>query len=99
MTTFQPREAACIVDALNGIRYTHGITKRSHLRANVAVAIEMDGLDNKWGCDGESLVTQLNQLSETQASDVLKQVTEFWEASPHTDIWPALVEHGLAEAE
>ena len=94
---FTKNDAGLIVDALNGIRYTEGVSKVSHLQANIACAIEQDNLSEKWNVDGFALASGLGNLTEDEASEVLDKVQRFWDASPHNDLWAALAKHGLTE--
>jgi len=55
-------EACLIVDALNGALYD---AKTAHLLpAGVNDSIQMEGLAEKWGVDGEALIKKLSALDE-----------------------------------
>lgn len=88
-------EASCVVDALNGIRFTEGITAKSHLYSNVRDAIEMDRLDTKWEVSVNELLDQIGMLTEEEALEVIAKVRDFWDASPHDDIEFGLRQAGL----
>ena len=96
---FTQNDAGLIVDALNGIRWSEGVSKVSHLQSNIACAIEQDNLAEKWNVDGLALASGLGNLTEDEASEILDKVKQFWDASPHDDLWGALVVHGLTVEE
>ena len=97
MIKFKTEEAAVLVDALNGIRRSEGITCLSHLYNNVMDAIAIDELDKKWGIDREELRAKLLSLTEIEAEGVLERVYAFWNAAPHTHLESALGDAELLE--
>ncbi len=70
-------EARAILDACNGLRLTPEILGQ-HLRAEVMNAIELEGIDRKWGIDGRSLVKRLRELPVTLSIAVEVWTAEFW---------------------
>ncbi len=69
-------EASLIVDALNGW-YAEPYTVQL-LWAEVADAIRLDGLADKWHCDGDALTAKLQSLSYSQALAVVDATERFW---------------------
>lgn len=76
-------EACLIVDALNGILIDANTVQL--LWANVADAISLDRLDQKWGIDGQFLIEKLRGLNELQAMALVDAAERFWE-KPEGDI-------------
>jgi hypothetical protein len=56
-------ELKCVLDALNG--FIGDPDTIEYLWAEIQEAIELDGLDKKWGIDGEKLVKKLRNASPT----------------------------------
>lgn len=94
-TQFTLSEASLIVDAMNGIIWTDGITKQSHLYHNVRGAIEVDSLDEKWDLHADDMLTRLHDFTEAEAAEVLDKVTAFWHTSSHTPD----IEFGLSQCQ
>lgn len=95
------QEASLTVDALNGVRYTEGLTKKTHLYLSIRDADAIDNLKTKWGLDTaafQMFMVKLAEISNNAASECLNRVEAFWNASPHTDIEAGLREAGLLEA-
>ena len=77
-------EACLIVDALNGSLYdarTAGL-----LPAGVRDAIRLDGLDQKWNVDGESLVQKLSELDELTCMAIIDAAERFWANEKYRDM-------------
>ncbi len=69
-------EASLICDALNGtLMDPHSYRL---LWAEVADAVRLDGLDAKWGVDGDALVERLRALSPGAMMAVVDAVERFW---------------------
>lgn len=60
---FSSNEAMLLVDAMNGCIVEP--FSAQILWANIADAVEMDGLDAKWDVDGPALVTRLRELGRS----------------------------------
>jgi len=88
-------EGSLVIDALNGIRETDGVSRSSHLTSNVLCAINIDALDAKWDTDRVTLMRKLYELSEENAGELLDAVGRFWDASPHVDIEAGLRTAGV----
>lgn len=85
-------EALLICDACNGTLFEpHSVPL---LWAEIDEAIRAAGLAQKWGVDGEALVTNLRDLSYAQALAVVDAVERFWRLEV-TDFDPALRAVGL----
>ncbi len=77
--TLSEAEASLVVDALNGtIMEPH--TYRL-LWAEVDDAVRLDGLDRKWGVDGDALVTKLRALSPGATMAVVDAAERYWAAA------------------
>lgn len=74
--TFSQGEAMLLVDAMNGCMLDmHTV----HLLwANIADAIDSDGLDTKWEVDGTSLVQRLRSLSRIECLAVYDAIERAW---------------------
>ncbi|MDA8212144.1 MAG: hypothetical protein M0021_09745 [Clostridia bacterium] len=84
-------EACLIVDALNGSLMDANTARL--LWANIADAVSMDGLDEKWSVDGPALVEKLRGLSDIQALAVVDAAERFWQGPyRETDIYEAVEE-------
>jgi len=69
-------EACLICDALNGSLYdarTSGL-----LPAGVRDAIQLDGLAEKWGVDGDALVQKLSALDEFSCMAIIDAAERVW---------------------
>ena len=93
-----PRQAALVVDALEGMRY-HEDMAAVHLWVEVNFRIIEDSLNTKWKVDTAMLMETLTSMSKREARDYLEKVHLYLEAAPHTNIWHALVEHELTDHE
>ncbi len=71
------KEEVCLVaDSLNGtLIEPHTL---SLVWANVDDSIRLDGLDEKWGVDGEALVGKLRAFTPLQATALVDAVERFW---------------------
>lgn len=94
---FQLNEMSAVVDAMNGIRYTEGISKQQHLYHHVVDALH-DGLAIKWDIDIEAFSAVLGNRTEDEAAELLDRVGAFWDASPHGNLEQGLRDAGLLEA-
>ena len=95
---FKLSEAACIIDVMNGIRYTEGVSKHDHLYHNVVDAIVTDNLNEKWDFEEDELdtfVVKLQNLSEEESAEVLEKIDFFWSRSPIRDLEFELAQSGL----
>lgn len=81
--TLTPEEACLIADALNGTLMD--ADSASTLWAEVDDAIRMDGLDAKWGVDGQALVKKLRGLDRTACLAIADAVERFWRECPQED--------------
>ena len=83
-------EACLIVDALNGSLYdarTAGL-----LPAGVRDAIRLDGLDQKWSVDGESLVQKLSELDELSCMAIIDAAERAWADESERDFREVVTE-------
>lgn len=75
------KEAMVIIDALNGYLMTPELP---HLLVhNVRDAIEMDGLDEKWGVDGKAFIVRLKQLSPMDCLALNDAVERWWNTTTY----------------
>lgn len=70
------KEIGLVLDALNGT--LHDTYSIPLAWAGVADAIELDGLDRKWGVDGAALVEKLKGLDYAQACALVDAVEIWW---------------------
>ena len=70
-------EAFCLVDIFNGIAYSPGITRRSHLLGNVRYCVKSDYHGEKHGV-GEDFLSRLEDLTEEEADVLLTKINNFW---------------------
>lgn len=70
-------ECALILDACNGTAYMDMVSVRL-LPEGVADAIELDGLDRKWGVDGTSLMVKLRATTLTQRMALVDGLQRWW---------------------
>lgn len=70
------QEALLICDAMNGVLVEPHTAQL--LWAQIADAVEIDGLDRKWGVDGAALTAKLRGLSYAQALAVSDAVERWW---------------------
>jgi hypothetical protein len=94
LPTFGEGEASLIVDALNGsliFPYSAQV-----VWAEVADAIQMDGLDEKWKVDGKALVERLRALTAFEQLAIADAAERFW-SGPYrsADLAQSLREVGL----
>ena len=83
-------EACLIVDALNGSLYdarTAGL-----LPAGVRDAIRLDGLDQKWSVDGESLVQKLSELDDLACMAIIDAAERVWADESERDFREVVTE-------
>lgn len=69
-------ECALILDATNGTAFADTFSL-SHLWAEIADAVNLDGLDRKWSVDGQALVDKL-QASGMIGQAALIDASERW---------------------
>lgn len=69
-------EACLIVDAMNGTIHD----ERTSLMFSFGVedAIQLDGLDEKWGVDGKALMDKLSILDEIGCMAVVDAAERYW---------------------
>jgi hypothetical protein len=88
-------EAGLIVDALNGTLVE--LSTAQLLWAEIQDSLE-DGLAEKWGVDGPTLVEKLRDYSLAQTLAIVDAVERFWGASHHIESTEArLVAVGLVK--
>lgn len=83
-------EACLIVDALNGSLYdarTAGL-----LPAGVRDAIQLDGLAEKWGVDGDALVQKLSALDEFSCMAIIDAAERVWADESERDFREVVTE-------
>ncbi|WP_374713122.1 hypothetical protein [Symbiobacterium terraclitae] len=73
-------EACLICDVLNGTLMD--ASSVAMLWAEVADGIRLDGLDKKWGVDGEALVKRLKGLDRLTCLALVDAAERFWVAAP-----------------
>ncbi len=79
--SFSNEELGLMVDACNGaIWYAHSI---QHLPLEIADAIELDRLDEKWGVDGAGLVAKLKALDLLSLCALVDGIERFWSGAYH----------------
>lgn len=82
---FSEGEASLICDANNGtIWEAHTLAL---LWANVADAIRLNGLEEKWGVDGDALVRKLQGLTPGQGAAVVDACERFWARCDEVDVY------------
>jgi len=69
-------EACAVVDAMNGTVFD--ATSYRHLVMSMEDACRLDGLDEKWGFDGDALVARLEALTPGQCWALVDAVERFW---------------------
>jgi hypothetical protein len=69
-------EACLICDHLKGT--VNDPSSASILWASIEDGISLNGLDKKWGIDGQELVSKLRKLSEIQSMALIDAVERFW---------------------
>ena len=97
LKTVELTEQECLLlcDALNGtIMEPHTIRL---LWATVADAVQLDGLDRKWGVDGEALVAKLRGYSYPQQLAIVDAVERWWALADKSDRAASLREVGLVK--
>lgn len=77
-------EASLIVDALNGVMMD--ANSAVLLWAEIADAVQLDGLDKKWTVDGTALVDKLRGLSNIQALAIIDAAERFWARHEQWDL-------------
>ena len=74
---FNRPEWCAIFDALNGY-WMEGRLGITGIPLQLSDAINMDGLDEKWGFDGKAFLKKLNALSSAGLVAVAEVSDEFW---------------------
>lgn len=69
-------EACLIADALNGT--IHDSRTALMFSFGVEDAIDLDGLDEKWGVDGKALMDKLSTLDEIGCMAVVDAAERYW---------------------
>lgn len=83
-------EACLVTDALNASLYD---AKTAHLLpAGVSDAIEMEGLTEKWGVDGEALVKKLSALDEFSCMAIIDAAERVWADESERDFREVVTE-------
>lgn len=90
-------EALLIVDVRNGLALTPEVSARQQLWADVADAVELDGLDAKWSVNGAALVAKLRALTDAEALAIVDAAERAWRllAVGGGDARPVLRQVGL----
>jgi len=86
-------EASLLVDALNGILIEPHTA--ALLWANVAEAIRLEGLDRKWGVDGDALVAKLRGMCPGKLFAIGHAVETFWRSCSGRELREGLRAAGL----
>lgn len=73
-------EACLVCDALNGTWMDVG--SADTLWAEVADGIRLNGLDQKWGVDGEALIAKLKGLDRLTCLALVDAAERFWVVAP-----------------
>lgn len=85
-------EACLIVDAMNGTIHD----ERTSLMFSFGVedAIQLDGLDEKWGVDGNALMDKLSTLDEIGCMAVVDAAERYWHNEKYRkmDVWEGVKE-------
>lgn len=74
---FTDKECGLILDACNGIAFYDTVNIQL-MPASVDDAIEMDGLDQKWGVDGKGLMHKLNALGYAERVAMVDAIQLWW---------------------
>lgn len=75
-------ESLLMVDALNGTLIYPEMAAQL-LSFEIADAIAIDHLDNKWSVDGAALVAKLKTLDNAEANELLAKINKFWGEQYH----------------
>lgn len=93
-TLFTVAEATAIVDACNGT-FFDSFSLFDGLALSLEDAISGEGLDGKWGIDGERLLAKLRALEPGQHLAIVDAIERFWAADLNRDWADILREVGL----
>lgn len=74
---FDRQECALILDSCNGVAFFDTVSIQL-LPENIVDSIGMDGLDKKWGVDGEALITKLRALTYPEKTAMVDAITVWW---------------------
>ena len=77
-------EACLITDAMNGT--LHDIRSGIRFWIGVQDAIELDGLDRKWGVDGKVLIEKLSQLDELSCMAIVDAAERYWSGEKYRNM-------------
>jgi hypothetical protein len=81
--SFANEELGLMVDACNGTMwYVHTI---QYLPLEIAEAIKLDRLDEKWGVDGAGLVAKLKELDLLSLCALVDGIERFWSGAYHKE--------------
>lgn len=75
---FEDKEIALILDALNGTGFFDAFSIYL-IEHEIADAIAMDNLDQKWGVDGSGVINKMQQLSPGQKLALVDAVEIWWD--------------------
>ncbi|NPV72156.1 MAG: hypothetical protein HPY55_16240 [Firmicutes bacterium] len=81
--SLSPEEACLIVDALNGALMD--ADSAPMLWAEVEDGIRLEGLDAKWGVDGQALIEKLRALDRLTCLALVDAAERFWHECPDED--------------
>lgn len=71
-------ELSLLRDANNGTLHEPAALLRGSIAMGVADAIALDGLDTKWGVDGDALVAKLRDLTFLQEVRLIEDLEAWW---------------------
>lgn len=75
---FSDQELGLLCDALNGSLYNEPRTV-NYLPAEIADAIQLDNLSEKWEVDGPALIEKLNGLAQIELFALVDGIEMWWE--------------------
>ena len=83
-------EACLVTDALNASLYDAKTARL--LPAAIRDAIQLDGLDRKWGVDGEALIQKLSALDEFACMAIIDAAERVWADESERDFREVVTE-------
>jgi hypothetical protein len=94
---FSVDELRLLIDVFNGTALTPSMAGQ-HIATQVADAIALDGLDQKWGIDGPRMMSRLKRLAPIMLASLEIWANGYWYTKPEP---PDLAEYvaPLAEEE
>lgn len=75
---FSREECGLILDACNGVAFMDTISIQL-LPENIVDAIDMDGLDKKWGVEGSSLVQKMRTMTYADKVAAVDAISVWWD--------------------